>query len=244
MLGVILSQLVIIGLERHSKQKVVQLGNYKQIIEIYRINTTRQVILLFTIFIGKNYISTQYKDKDIPSNQVIRVSNNSQIINKLRVIQLKHFNKYIKARIVGLHQLLIINSYKSYNLLNFQLIYKEEKVITLYMPAYLLHLLQLLNVGYFLLLKHIYRDQIRGLAYNYINYITKLKFLLAFKVALNKVFIKENIYRSFRGTSLVLFNLEAVLSKLNVRLYTLSLPAAATTLQESKTLSNTNKLGY
>jgi len=65
---------------------------------------------------------------------------------------------------------------------------------------------------------------------NYINYITKLKFLLAFKAALNKVFIKENIYRSFRGASLVLFNLEAVLSKLNIRLYILLLPTIATTL--------------
>ena len=49
------------------------------------------------------------------------------------------------------------------------------------MLAYLLHLLQLLNISYFLLLKLAYSYKIEGLIYNYINYITKLKFLLAFK---------------------------------------------------------------
>jgi len=33
--------------------------------------------------------------------------------------------------------------------------------------------------------------------HNYINYITKLKFLLAFKAAFYKAFIGNNIYASF-----------------------------------------------
>jgi hypothetical protein len=51
------------------------------------------------------------------------------------------------------------------------------------MLLYLLYLLQLLNVSYFLLLKRAYSYKIKGLIYNYINYITKLEFLLAFKAA-------------------------------------------------------------
>ena len=61
------------------------------------------------------------------------------------------------------------------------------------MPLYLLHLLQPLNVTYFLLLKHVYSNKILALAYNYINYIYKEVFLLVFKVAYNKVFIEDNI---------------------------------------------------
>jgi hypothetical protein len=50
------------------------------------------------------------------------------------------------------------------------------------MLSYLLYLLQPLNISYFLPLKRAYRRKINSLIYNYINYITKLKFLLAFKV--------------------------------------------------------------
>ena len=87
-----------------------------------------------------------------------------------------------------------------------------------------------------------YRDKILGLARNYINYITKLKFLPTFKVAFNKTFILKNISLSFRGARLILFNLEVVISKLNVRLYTPTPPTINSTLWESKTLSNAQEL--
>jgi hypothetical protein len=59
----------------------------------------------------------------------------------------------------------------------------------------------------------------------YINYITKLEFLLAFKAAFYKAFTVSNICLGFRATRLVLFNLDAVLLELNVVVYTLLLPA-------------------
>ena len=65
------------------------------------------------------------------------------------------------------------------------------------MPPYLLHLLQLLNISYFLLLKRAYRTEINGLIYNYITYINKLFFLVAFRTAFNYTFIKANICASF-----------------------------------------------
>ena len=65
------------------------------------------------------------------------------------------------------------------------------------MPAYLLYLLQPLNMGYFSPLKRAYGQQINGPVRNYINYITKLKFLLAFKAAFNSAITKDNIYASF-----------------------------------------------
>jgi hypothetical protein len=90
------------------------------------------------------------------------------------------------------------------------------------MLSYLLHLLQPLNVACFALLKRSYSNSILALARNYIYYISKETFLLAFKAAYEHTFTKENARAGFRGARLVLFNLDTVLSKLNVRLRTLT----------------------
>jgi hypothetical protein len=65
------------------------------------------------------------------------------------------------------------------------------------MLPYLSYLLQLLNVGCFLLLKRAYSCEVEALIYYYINYITKLKFLLAFKTAYNQSFTLANICLAF-----------------------------------------------
>jgi len=98
------------------------------------------------------------------------------------------------------------------------------------MPAYLLHLLQLLNIGCFSPLKRAYSNEISSLAQYSSKQIKKEAFLLAFKVAFKRLIIKENICASFRGAGLVLYNLEAVLLKLNIVLYTLTLPKLEDTL--------------
>jgi hypothetical protein len=91
------------------------------------------------------------------------------------------------------------------------------------MPPYLSYLLQLLNVGCFSPLKQAYSDEINSLAQYSTKKIKKEAFLLAFKAAFKKVIIKDNIYAGFRGARLVPYNLEAVILKLNVVLYTLTL---------------------
>ena len=110
------------------------------------------------------------------------------------------------------------------------------------MPLYLSHLLQPLNVGCFLLLKCVYGSQIKSLICSYINYITKLEFLLAFKAVFTQLFTESNIRGSFRGASLVPYNLEVVLLKLNIRLRTLLPAALLEAFWESRTLSNVYKL--
>jgi hypothetical protein len=60
------------------------------------------------------------------------------------------------------------------------------------------------------------------LARNHIYYINKETFLLAFKATYKQTFTEENARVGFRGTGLVPFNPEVVLSKLNVRLRTLT----------------------
>lgn len=179
---------------------------------------------------------------NLPQDQIIKVSPNSQTLNKLSLAQLKHFNTYTKACSVGAHQLLIIDSYKSYNLHKFYKYCKEEKIIVLYIPPYLFYLLQLLNIGCFSPLKQVYSNEISSLAQYSTKQIKKKAFLLAFKVAFKKAIIKKNIYVGFRGARLVLYNLKAVILRLNIVLCTLTLLKLEDTLQELKILSNLYKV--
>jgi hypothetical protein len=93
------------------------------------------------------------------------------------------------------------------------------------MPPHSSHLLQPLDVGSFSPLKRAYSHRIESLIRDYINYITKLKFLLAFRAAYNQSITKKNICASFQGAGLVPHDPEAVISKLDVKLRTPS-PAA------------------
>jgi hypothetical protein len=98
------------------------------------------------------------------------------------------------------------------------------------MPPHLSHILQPLNVGCFALLKQAYKKELRGLVDNYIYYIDKKAFLATFRLVFNRAFLKDNILLSFRVTGFVLHNLEVVLSKLEVKPCTLTLPALGPTL--------------
>ena len=74
-----------------------------------------------------------------------------------------------------------------------------------------------------MLLKKVYKLKVNSLVKNYIYYITKVNFILAFKVVYKKIFIKKNILGSFKGASIILFNLEVILLKLNIYFYILIL---------------------
>ncbi len=89
--------------------------------------------------------------------------------------------------------MLIIDSYKSHNSAEFQQYCKDQKIITLCMPAHLSHLLQPLNVGCFSPLKKAYGDKVNKLICNWINYVTKQEFLPCFKAAYKKAITASNI---------------------------------------------------
>jgi hypothetical protein len=112
------------------------------------------------------------------------------------------------------------------------------------MPPHSSHLLQPLDVGCFSPLKRAYGDQINSLVRSHINYITKLEFLPAFYAAYQQSITEKNICSSFQAAGLVLYNPEAVLSKLDVRLRTPPPPAAAEEASwQSQTPSNAHELG-
>ncbi len=66
----------------------------------------------------------------------------------------------------------------------------------------------------------------------YINYVSKLEFFYGFRKAFFTSITERNIQRGFAGAGLMPYDLERVLSKLDVKLYTPTpLNSRATTLQ-------------
>jgi hypothetical protein len=80
------------------------------------------------------------------------------------------------------------------------------------------------------------------LARNHIHHISKETFLPAFKAAYERTFTEENARVGFRGAGLVLFNPDAVLSKLDVRLRTPTLLRRDDAAWEAKTPRNAKEL--
>ena len=140
----------------------IQPGNRDQVIAIKGINASSWSIPPFIILSGKLHQVSQYRD--LPTNQVIAVSDNGWTTNELGFKWLKHFNRYIVSRISRAYHLLILNGHGSYTTLKFNQYCAENKIITLYMPTYTLHLLQPLNVGCFSSLKVAYGREIGELA--------------------------------------------------------------------------------
>jgi hypothetical protein len=92
--------------------------------------------------------------------------------------------------------------------------------VTIGLPSHSSHLLQPLDVGCFDILKCRYSQELEVFIKAYINHITKVKFFIAFQKAYNKTMMKENIKAGFCGAGLIPYNPQAILSKLDVKLYT------------------------
>ena len=147
---------VVTGSERYMRPNLVQPGDQEWVTVIQSICTVGYVIPPFIIYKGRVYISAQYEEGDIPYNWKLLVSKNGQTNNALGLKWLKYFNTYIKACQVGVYQLLILDGYKSHLNQDFKDYCFKNKILTLYMLAYLLYILQLLDVVYFAPLKQKY----------------------------------------------------------------------------------------
>jgi hypothetical protein len=88
------------------------------------------------------------------------------------------------------------------------------------MPAHFSHILQLLNVACFALLKKAYSTQIEKLVRARISHITKKDFFPAFCDAFKKSLTESNIRAGFQGAGLVPLNPNIIIAKLDVKLQT------------------------
>ena len=128
--------------------------------------------------------------------------------------------------------MLILDGHESHHSTEFELHCQQNNIITLCMPPHSSHLLQPLDVGCFGPLKQAYGRQVEDLMRMYINYISKLKFLCGFREAFFASITEKNIQGGFAGSGLVPYDLERVLSKLDVKLRTPTpLNSRAATLQ-------------
>jgi hypothetical protein len=243
MMGQISTGSVVTALERRGRPKAVQQGNREWTTVIQGINATGWAIPPFIIFKGRYHLSAWYKEEDLPQNWVIAVSKNGWTTNELGLQWLKHFDEHTKKRVVGSHRLLIIDGHESHESLLFQQHCKENKIITICMPAHSSHLLQPLDVGCFSPLKTAYGRQAENLMRNRITHITKLEFLPCFIRAYNAAITPSNIQGGFRGAGLVPFDPERVISALDVQLRTLSPLLPNDEPWQSQTPHNTLELG-
>jgi len=88
------------------------------------------------------------------------------------------------------------------------------------MPPHSSYLLQPLDVGCFAPLKKAYSRQIEQLMRMNITYISKLEFLCAFREAFFASITENNIQGGFAGAGLVPYDLERVISKLDIYIRT------------------------
>jgi hypothetical protein len=90
--------------------------------------------------------------------------------------------------------------------------------VTISFPSHSSHLLQLLDVGCFGVLKRRYSQELEVFIKAHINHITKVEFFIAFQKAYIRTMTKENIKAGFCRAGLLPYNPQAVLSKLDVKL--------------------------
>ena len=83
----------------------------------------------------------------------------------------------------------MLDGHESHESKAFQIYYKKNNIIYLYLPLYLNHLIQLFNIDCFNNLKCLYGNQIDGFIKVYINYILKIEFFIVFKIVYKKLII-------------------------------------------------------
>jgi hypothetical protein len=238
MMGVIMAGMVVTGSERQGRPKSVQPGNREWITVIQAINAEGQSIAPFIIGAGQYHLANWYRECDLPGDWVIATSQNGWTNNELGLEWLKHFDRSTKNRSTGPYRLLILDGHESHHSADFERYCKENKIITLCMPAHASHLLQPLDIGCFAVLKQAYGREIEHLIRCSITHISKTEFFSAFYTAFKATFTESNIRGGFRGAGIAPLNPENVISKLDVQLRTPTPPQEAvepSTLWVSKT---------
>ena len=114
----------------------------------------------------------------------------------------------------------MLDGHESHESAEFQEYCKAHNIITLGLPPHSSRLTQPLDVRCFSVLKRAYGQQIETFIKAHINHITKVEFFLAFTAAYKEAVTAQNGQAGFRGASLVPFDPQAVLSKLDVKLRT------------------------
>ena len=234
-MGVIGTARVVTSSEARNRPKKAQPGNREWVSIIQGISSYGWPLPPFIIFKGQSHLQAWYEESGLPGDWVITLSENGWTTNEIGYEWIQHFDRHTKNRTKGNYRLLVLDGHESHISAQFQKYCTDNKIIALCMPAHSSHLLQPLDVGCFSPLKSSYGKQIEKFMRLRINHITKLEFLPAFKEAFKAAFTDQNIKSGFRATGLVPYDLEAVLSTLDLKLRTPTPPPIENTTWTSKT---------
>ena len=180
----------------------------------------------FIIVSGKNHLASWYRDSPLPEDWVVSLSSNGWTTNEIGLEWVKHFNKHSCDCMKGAYCLLMLDKHESHQSVEFEYYCKENKIVTLCMPAHSSHLLQPLDVGCFSPLKRSYSKEIENLMRAHISHIIKIEFFAAFKNAFFASFSEVNVREGFQGAGLIPFNPETVISKLDIQFRTPTPPGS------------------
>jgi len=220
MMGVIFAGMVVTTSDGRGKAKLAQPGNREWATVIQGVNALGWAIPPFIILAAQYHLANWYTECDLLADWRIATTDNGWTTNAVGLDWIKHFDYHTAPRTKGKYRLLILDGHESHHSTEFELYCQQNNIITLCMPPHSSHLLQPLDVGCFGPLKQAYGRQIEDLMRMHINHVSKLEFLCAFREAFFASMTEKNIQGGFAGAGLVPYDLERVLSKLDVKLRT------------------------
>ena len=232
MMGQICPGMVVTRADRRGKGKGIQPGNREWATAIACINGEGWSIPPFLVVQGAYHLSNWVTETNLPSQWVIKPTNNGWTNNETGLEWLKHFDKHTAGRAKGPYRILVLDGHESHESAAFEHYCKSHNIITLGLPPHSSHLTQPLDIGYFSVLKRTYGHQIEDFIKAHINHITKVEFFIAFKAAYLQSMTIQNAKAGFRGAGLIPFDPQAVISKLDIKLRTPSPPSPPSTVAE------------
>lgn len=111
---------------------------------------------------------------------------------------------------------MIFDRYSSYFISQFDRICTENNIILFCISLYSFYLLQLFDIGYFAILKYIYRYFVNDLVRTDYNYIDKLDFLADYLYTKIETFQSNIVQNSFVTTGIIPVDTEKVFSKFTI----------------------------
>jgi DDE superfamily endonuclease/Tc5 transposase DNA-binding domain len=215
-MGQISSEMVVTSSERQNRPRTTQQGNREWVTVIQGVSSYGYTLPPYIIVAGKNHLSSWSENSPLPHNWVIAVTSNGWTTNERGLDWIQHFNQYTTSRTTGRYRLLVLDGHESHHSTDFELYCKENNIITLCMPPHSSHKLQPLDVGCFRPLKRSYGAEIEKLMRSSITHISKEDFFVAFYNAFRTAMTESNIRGGFRGSGLVPYDPDSVISQLDV----------------------------
>lgn len=215
-MGVISTGMVVTSANKRSDARMVQPGNREWVTVIQGVNSQGWTIPPFIIVAAQYHLMTWYKDRPLPEDWVISMTDKGWTTNETALEWIRHFNDHTRPRTIGRYRLLILDGHGSHHSTSFELFCKKNEIITLCMPPHSSHILQPLDVGCFGPLKKAYGRQIEEKVRAGITHVAKEDFLSAFLAAFHDSLTEKNIQGGFRGTGLVPLDAMRVVSRLDV----------------------------